>query len=379
MLEVVLLLLPVAAASGWIAAKRKERSNREYGSAYFKGLNYLLNEQPDKAIDVFIQMLEVDRDTIETHLALGNLFRRRGEIDRAIRIHQNLIARTNLRRDHRAQALLALGRDYLSAGLLDRAEGLFEELAESDIHKKEALRYLLVIYEQEREWNQCLRVASSLELLSGDPRPRERAHYYCELAEEAKNSDKPKLALQYLKKAQASDSDCVRATILQGRMDIERKAYKSALKTFQKVGLQNPAYISEILPSLIQCHMHLGNMGKLKEYLKRSIEQADSLPAALQLTDMIQAEEGTSAAIAFLGNYLEDAPSLTGLERLLILHLKQAPCPMSDAMDILQSLIRKMVDDGSVYRCNSCGFGAKTMHWHCPSCHTWSSVKPVQV
>jgi lipopolysaccharide biosynthesis regulator YciM len=382
MLEVVLLLLPVAAASGWMAAKRsvrrKKSGNREYDTAYFKGINYLLNEQPDKAIDVFIKMLEVDSDTVETHLALGNLFRRRGEMDRAIRIHQNLIARSTLKRDHRAQALLALGQDYLSAGLLDRAEGLFEELAESNLYQKEALRHLLIIYEQEREWQECLRVSSSLESLSGNPLPRERAHYYCELAEEAQSSGKFKLVSQYLKKAQASDSDCVRATMLLGQVEIERNAYKTALKILQRVGVQNPPYLSEIIPALIQCHQSLGSMDRLKEYLQQTVDQTSSLSAALALTDIIRAEEGMETAIAALSSYLEDNPSLAGLERLLTLHFKQAPCPVAETMDMLQRLIRQMVEEGTGYRCSSCGFEAKTMHWHCPSCHAWSSIKPVQ-
>jgi lipopolysaccharide biosynthesis regulator YciM len=360
------------------SAKRKKSSGRDYDTAYFKGINYLLNEQPDKAIDVFIKMLEVDSDTVETHLALGNLFRRRGEMDRAIRIHQNLIARSTLKRDHRAQALLALGQDYLSAGLLDRAEGLFEELAESNLYQKEALRHLLVIYEQEREWQECLRVSSSLESLGGNPLPRERAHYYCELAEEAQSSGKFKLVSQYLKKAQASDSECVRATILLGQVEMERSAYKTALKILQKVGLQNPPYLSEIIPALIQCHQSLGSMDRLKEYLQQAVDQTSSLSAALALTDIIRAEDGMDAAIAALSSFLDDNPSLAGLERLLTLHLKQPPCPVAETMDMLQRLIRQMVEEGTGYRCSSCGFEAKTMHWHCPSCHAWSSIKPVQ-
>ncbi len=382
MWELLLLLLPVAAASGWMAAKRSVRrkeSGREHGSAYFKGINYLLNEQPDKAIDLFIQMLEVDGDTVETHLALGNLFRRRGEMDRAIRIHQNLIARPTLQRDYRAQAMLALGQDYLRAGLLDRAEGLFEELAESNLYQEEALRHLLGIYEQEREWQQCLRVAASLESLSGDRLPQKRAHYHCELAEEAQDRGEFELVLQHLKNAQASSGDSVRTTILLGQMEMERGAYKPALKILQQVGLQDPEYLSEILPALTQCHQSLDSMGRLKEYLKNAVEQSHEISAALALTDLIQVDDGEVAAISFLGSYLEEVPSLAGLERLLILHLKQSGSPVVESMDILQRLIGQMVEDGSLYKCGNCGFGAKTMHWHCPSCHTWSSVKPVQI
>jgi lipopolysaccharide biosynthesis regulator YciM len=162
--ELLLLLLPVAAASGWIAARRSQRQERgkcvnDTSPVYFRGLNHLLNEEPDKAIDAFVEMLEVDSDTVETHLALGNLFRRRGEVERAIRIHQNLIARPALTREQRAQALLELGQDYMRAGLLDRAENLFRELKDTRLHVRQALKNLLVIYEKERDWQACLDTA----------------------------------------------------------------------------------------------------------------------------------------------------------------------------------------------------------------------------
>ena len=167
------LLLPLAAASGWLGArieqKRRARRNAfDLPSAYFKGLNFLLNEQPDKAIEVFTQVLEVNSETVETHLALGNLFRRRGEVERAIRIHQNLIARPTLDREQRSHALLELGQDYLKAGLFDRAENLFLELAEIRLHSEQALRLLLRIYQQEKEWGKAISSARKLARLSGE-------------------------------------------------------------------------------------------------------------------------------------------------------------------------------------------------------------------
>ena len=166
------LLLPVAALSGWWIGRRRGNSNKNQSSSsiypeYFKGLNFVLNEQPDKAIEVFIRMLEVDSETVETHLALGNLFRRRGEVDRAIRIHQNLIARPTLDREQRAHALLELGMDYMRLGLLDRAEGLFLELVESDLHLNQAYTELLEIYQQEKDWENAINIARKLELISG--------------------------------------------------------------------------------------------------------------------------------------------------------------------------------------------------------------------
>jgi len=167
MLNLLWLLLPVAAASGWWVARHTElvsqaRKKSSLTSDYFKGLNYLVNEQPDKAIEVFIRVVEVDSETIETHLALGSLFRRRGEVDRAIRIHQNLIARPSLNREQRTQALLELGQDYMNAGLLDRAESLFLELVELDAHTVRALQLLADIYEQEKDWQACLDIVEQL-------------------------------------------------------------------------------------------------------------------------------------------------------------------------------------------------------------------------
>ena len=185
----LLLLLPLAAVSGWFAARQDQRyKSRKCGadipSDYFKGLNLLLNEQPDKAIEVFIKVLEVDTETVETHLMLGNLFRRRGEIERATRIHQNLIARPKLDRYQRSQALFELAQDYLKAGLLDRAENLLLEYAEVEKDSEPALRQLLYVYQQEKEWNQAIATAKRLAKASGESTDEMIANFLCEQAVE---------------------------------------------------------------------------------------------------------------------------------------------------------------------------------------------------
>jgi len=201
------LLLPVAALSGWYLGQRRADPGRDGGrerglrSDYFKGINYLLNEQPDKAIEVFIKVLEVDQETVETHLALGNLYRRRGEVDRAIRIHQNLVARNTLSPEQRYEALLELGQDYLSAGLLDRAENLFKELAEASHYRVQALRQLIDIYEQEKDWDQAISCARQLERATGNQLGPVIAHYQCEQAEQLRERKEYKSALKLLGKA----------------------------------------------------------------------------------------------------------------------------------------------------------------------------------
>lgn len=380
MMELFWLLLPVAAASGWWAAKRgtsrQEVTVVERSPGYFSGLNYLLNEQPDKAIDVFIKMLEVDSDTVETHLALGNLFRRRGEVDRAIRIHQNLIARPMLNREQRAQALLELGQDYMKAGLFDRAESLFNELGEMNMFQAQALENLLTIYQQEKEWDKCLQVAKRLGQRSGKSRRKECAHYYCELAEEAQFRKDSVKTSQLLKKAQLSDEGCVRATMLQGAIEAANGSPKSAIRTLRQVEKQDPAYLSEVLPAIIECYRELGNRAELVRYLRQLYERHHSISSVLALTDFIQEDDGEEAAIRFLSSYLHAHPNLEGLDRMVRLSLHAGKSDAAESLQILQQILSKILEGRSAYQCVSCGFTAKTLHWQCPSCKSWSSIKP---
>ena len=200
-----------------------------------KGLNFLLNEQPDKAIEVFTHVLEVNSETVETHLALGNLFRRRGEVERAIRIHQNLIARPTLDKEQRSHALLELGQDYLKAGLFDRAENLFLELAEIRLHSEQALRLLLRIYQQEKEWDKAISSARKLARFSGENMNNVVAHYNCELAELAYANKDYSAARAFVREALSSDRKCVRANILLGDIEAEGNRHRDAIKAWKHI------------------------------------------------------------------------------------------------------------------------------------------------
>ncbi|MCP3669112.1 MAG: lipopolysaccharide assembly protein LapB [Gammaproteobacteria bacterium] len=383
MMELLLLLLPVAAASGWMAAKRSDCKGKqlyaERNPDYYKGLNFLLNEQPDKAIDVFVQMLEVDSDTVETHLALGNLFRRRGEVDRAIRIHQNLIARPTLKSDHRAQALLELGQDYMRAGLYDRAESLFQELIELNLHREQALRNLLVIYEREKEWSKSLDTAIRLEAITGEQLQNQRAHYYCELAEQAHAVADTAVASEYLKQAYACDKKSVRAAILLGEVDRAKGNHKAAIKIFKKIAENNPAYLPIVLPSLRNCYTDTNAELKFKQYLFKLYAENKGLVEAVTLTQIIRDDEGHRSAVAFLKEYLTDHLSLDGLHHLVALNLNDESMMSSEMLLLVRRLLDKLLEESPLYKCDTCGFNAKAMHWQCPSCNNWSSIKPVQI
>src|SRR3990167_859744 len=225
MIPATLTLLPFATGGlGWLIGryfwqKTTSEQNNNLPADYFVGLNYLINEQPDKAVDVFILLLEVNSETIETHLALGSLFRRRGEVDRAIRMHQNLIARPQLSKHYRAQALEALGQDYLHAGVIDRDEKLFLELVEMGEKNIPSLRSLLHIYQQEKDWLQAIETAQKLAAVSGETMDPTIAQYYCEIAEQVMEEGAMHQASRYLKRAKAIDPDCVMASLMRGNIE----------------------------------------------------------------------------------------------------------------------------------------------------------------
>lgn len=376
------LLLPLAAASGWYVARwgiRRTSGRRELAlrSTYFRGLNYLLNEQPDKAIEVFLKIAEVDSETVETHLALGNLFRRRGEVDRAIRIHQNLIARPSLDADQRTHALLELGEDYMRAGLFDRAENLFSELIQIGAHKPSALRHLLAIYQQEKDWDKAIETAERLERASRDSMGSVIAQYYCELAEEARARSDTEDARRQLSQALARDRRCVRANIILGRMAREAGDHEAAIRAYRQVPDQDIEYIPEILEPLLASYAALDRHDEARAYLEELMQRYDGISPVLALAGMLLEREGEQAAVSFITRHLRQRPSVRGLDYLIGLNLARSEGPARDTLMILHDLTRKLLDGKAIYRCSHCGFGTRTTHWQCPSCKQWNTVKPI--
>ncbi|MCU7853052.1 MAG: lipopolysaccharide assembly protein LapB [Candidatus Thiodiazotropha sp. (ex Monitilora ramsayi)] len=382
MIEFLLLLLPVAAASGWYAARKSLRTKQqkqpqEISPVYFKGLNYLLNEQQDKAIDLFIKMLEVDSDTVETHLALGNLFRRRGEVDRAIRIHQNLIARPSLNREQRAQALLELGQDYMRAGLFDRAENLFLELTELKLFNEQAYINLLEIYQQEKDWHRCLEVATHISHTRNPALNNAVAHFYCELAEEQLRQQHVGAAENYLKRAHQVTRSHVRATMLQGEIELARGECKGVIKLLKRIEEKDTAYLSEILPTIVGCYRKMGQQQELFAYLQEIYKRHECTEAVLYLAEMTLENEGEGAAVDMVLKHLSDHPDLKGLERLVRLNLLRGEESPRETLEVLLKSVHKLIEKQPAFLCEQCGYTARKLHWHCPSCKTWGSIKPV--
>ncbi|WP_438971059.1 lipopolysaccharide assembly protein LapB [Methylophaga sp.] len=380
MFESLFLLLPIAALSGWLMARRhyKRRYRAQdapFSPEYFKGLNYLLNEQPDEAIDVFIGLLEVNSETVETHLALANLFRRRGETERAIRIHQNLIARPTLSSQQRIQALVELGLDYMNAGVLDRAEQLFLELLQQRPIPPEAPKQLLRIYQQEKKWQQAIDMAKQI---TSDKKINTHAliaQFYCELADPIVEKD-PHQALGLLRHAHQHDPNCVRASLLEGKILIQLSQYRKAMRALQKVEQQNHYFLSETLPLLQECYEHVSNIQSFKDWLNALLTRHPHLTSArITLTDLIQQQQGNQAAQKFLYRQLHQHPSVEGLHHLIMIGEDNHQVLIPLIKDVTTALIHK----GDRYTCKNCGFSGRTMHWQCPGCSQWATIRPIEI
>jgi lipopolysaccharide biosynthesis regulator YciM len=384
MLEILFLLLPIAAAYGWYMGHRsaqqdKQNQSNQISRQYVAGLNLLLSDQSDKAVDHFIELLQVDDETIDTHLALGNLFRSRGEVDRAIRIHQNLISRSGLTLEQKHIALQQLARDYMVAGFLDRAERIFEQLLEEPEHRESALLQLTTIYQQTREWVKAIEHAHILVKLGRKEIRRSIAHFMCELASDAQSMRDDAKAIQLYKKALSEDSRCVRASIGLGRLYLEKEDYQHTIHYLELVLEQDIDFVSEILPTLAECYHHTGQEQKLVDFLRQCIVQQAGASAELMLAQLVAHHEGSEVALELLTKQLVKNPTMKGFYRLMDYHLAEAEEGRAkDSLSALQTMVGEQIRVKPHFRCRKCGFSSHSLYWQCPSCKSWGTVKPIR-
>ena len=375
------LLLPIAAISGWVVGRRGGERHRDsqvsrLSTTYFRGLNYLLNEQPDKAIELFLHIAELDKDTFETQVALGHLFRRRGEVDRAIRLHQALVQRQGLSDQQKVQALLALGEDYMRSGLLDRAETVFSDLVALDMRAPLALRHLIHIYQAERDWDKAIENARRFEAATDEPMGKLIAQFECELAERYRASGDEEGARAAVARAYQADVNSVRAGMIEGRIEVEAGNDAFAIRAFERVARNDADYLPEVLPGLLSSYERVGDAPGARAFLAEMCEHYRGIAPVLALTRMVEADEGVSAARAYLAEQLKDRPSVRGEAALIDLTLAEEVDPLATLRDLKHITDQLLVRNPS-YRCTRCGFGARSHHWQCPSCKEWGTVKPL--
>lgn len=384
MLELLFLLLPIAAAYGWYMGNRsaqqdKQTQSHQISRQYVTGLNLLLSDQSDKAVDHFIELLQVDDDTIDTHLALGNLFRSRGEVDRAIRIHQNLISRTGLTLEQKNLALQQLAKDYMVSGFLDRAEKIFEQLVDEPEHKESALQQLVTIYQQTKEWSKAIHYAAALVKMGRKRVKSQIAHFLCELAMQEQGEGQTNKAIQHFKKALVEDPKCARASISLGKLYLESEDYQQTIKYMEMVLNQDIDFISEVLPTLADCYHHLGQEEGLVEFLRACIDKKAGVSAELMLAQLVANHESIGTAQELLTRQLVKNPTMKGFYRLIDYHIAEAEEGRAkDSLTTLQSMVGEQLKIKPHYRCRKCGFSTHSMYWHCPSCKGWGTIKPIR-
>lgn len=371
-----LLAFPLFFVLGWIAARVDIRQvvteSRNLPNSYFRGVNFLLNEEPDKAIEAFLEVVRLEPETIDLHFALGGLFRRRGEIDRAIRMHEHLLDRDGLASDQRLRAMRELGQDYLKAGLLDRAEAVFSQLLDTP-EQARARENLLEIYVQEKDWTKAIDAARILEKTTSKPLKAEIAHFYCEraLLESAKgNVDEARTLLET---ALQENRLAVRANMMLGDLQAAAGEHEAAITSWRLIEAQSESHMALVVDRVLSCYRQLNRLDEGVQWLRglQSRQPSQDLFNALYL--VVSETQGAEAANQLAREELRRNPSLRTLDRLLEAQLINASAQERELLQVEKSLIQAHSKRLMRYQCSSCGFKAQQFFWRCPACGRWDS------
>lgn len=384
----IYILLFIAVGAGWFLGKagratgKSDRARGELFQDYFVGLNYLLNDEPDEAIDTFIKALEINSETIDTHLALGALLRRRGKVDKAIQVHQALLARPNLDPAVIDSTRLELARDYITLGLLGRAERLLNEILSEDSPAQwEALTLLITIYQTEKEWEKAIdcsrRLLKNVEYKRDSETRAAAAHYCCELAENMISEVQYRKAREHIRRAFGFDRKSMRASFTLADIEQRLGNYKAAIKELDRIRINHPEFISQVLVPLSECYEELGSLPEYEKLLASSIADESNVSLVLAFTKLVKKRAGDESAIDFLNEYLSRKPSLIGLLELLRLQIPQADKNVVGNLNLLKQIVDRLLIKSSAYRCNYCGYESKNLYWLCPSCKKWDRIKPI--
>lgn len=372
---VFLAVLFVGGAIGFYAARKPRPSavgaERVRGN-YLAGVNFLVNEQPDRALEAFLRAAELDGDTVETHFALGSLYRRRGEVDRAIRIHQNIVTRESLEPEQRGQASFALAQDYLRAGLLDRAEKILEPLAASGPHRMAALRSLVRIYEQQRDWPRAIETLRELDKSGRAPHENAIAHYFCELAEAARERKSTDEAREHLRAAHAERRRFPRGALLRSDIAIEQVDVALAEELLASVLKQDAALAIEVIPRVTRLARAAGAGGDalVARLVAERPDAANEIAFAAIMTDALD----FAPLETLVRNFLVQDETISGLVRAI----GRDPAALDlRAVREIAAVLRKLAASTPRYRCSNCGFSSINHFWQCPGCKGWDSQRPL--
>ncbi|UYG02123.1 lipopolysaccharide assembly protein LapB [Halomonas sp. LR3S48] len=384
----LLVLLVAAVAIGWWLGRRERQGSHErpppntLSRDYFVGLNYLLNEQPDRAIETFVSALEVNSETIDTHITLGNLFRTRGEADRAVKIHQNLLARPTLTMLQSEQVQLELARDFFQLGLFDRSERLLQQLIHDSSHddfRHAAKRLLADLFDREGEWQAAFDVAYPTLIRQHEDIRRAAAHWLCEMADQERHSASPGLARKHLRRALSIDPRCVRANLLLAALAQDTGHYREAIRTLMRIPDQDLDMMPVVLEPLHHAYVMLDDEAGLVDCLERLLERAHVTSLIILLAETQRKRHGLQMAIELVSEQLNRAPSLGALDYLLDLyqHQQQQQGAPDNRLQLLKQHTHTLLTARPRHRCQRCGFAGQPLHWQCPSCRSWGTTRPI--
>lgn len=376
--ELLVLLLPLAAFSGWWLARNGRHSGGEQKEDdYFKGLSYLLEDETDKAIDIFFRIAHLDSSTLENQITLGNLFRHRGEIDRALHIHSHLLDKADPADEETRQKLnLALADDHLAAGIMNHAEDYYQKVRHSthaDM-RNTARRKLVSLYAEQNRWSQAIEVATELDPFNHDKNLQQQvAHYHCEIAKDALKEAAYDEAEDGLQRALQCDKNCVRATLKLGRLAAKQQHFVTAIGYFHRVEKQNPSFLPEILDDLAACYRSLEQQHEWKIFLLHLVKHYYNPVLMLRFNMLIAETEGQAAALTFLRQQLSEKPNMLALQAFVAL----VDDGSNKDIHLLNKSIEKTLSHALKYRCSECGFRGNKLDWQCPGCKSWGTFTPV--
>jgi lipopolysaccharide assembly protein B len=370
----------IAAAAGWFFGRYRASGGstpvappNPLSEEYFRGLSFLLEEEPDKALEVFLRMVDVDNDTVETHFALGNLYRRRGEVERAIRVHENIMARPSLSDDHRLHAMFALAEDYFRAGLFDRAERLFLQLADGGGRHVAALRYLLRIYEQQRDWEQAIAAHRRMVAVASPEHPTAIAHYHCELAEQLRAKGDFAGAREQLHFAREAQRNFPRGALIRADIALDMDQPELAALLCQRAVELHPKLLALALPRVMRA-MRGSDAGEVERRFRTWIRPDSVARAELAYAAIVAGLEQESFVRQCLPDLLREDPSLGEIVSATSgdpTHLSAQQCAA------LATALGRILRRTQRYRCIDCGFASSTHFWQCPGCRSWDAFAPV--
>jgi lipopolysaccharide biosynthesis regulator YciM len=377
----LLLLFAAAAGMGWYFARRSQRQSpagqpRQVSAEYFQGLNYLLNEEPDKALEVFMHMVDMDADTVDTHFALGALFRRRGETERAIKVHQNLVARPDLPREARARALNELAEDYFKAGLFDRAEQVYTQVSRGTFAREQGLRGLVRLYELQRDWEKAIATMDQLVSSSRDAGGEVVAHYCCELAQEAFGRGDLLAARHWLKRAQGADRENVRGAMMRAAIAQREGDHRLAVRLFEQALERDGGFLADVLPELRLSYAELGKFDAFERWLGEALGRHPEWRPGVAFAAITDGNFDDAVTRQCIADFISSNPILTEILETLRPTL-ESEGGKEAAVRRISRAMRRIAKASPRYRCNVCGFSGNALYWQCPSCRSWDTTRPV--